>query len=237
MSAFDPIRPGDIDNFLFDFTNDIGATGVIAGVVWSCTLSPNNVGIDLTPAARLIGSVVFDNHKTSHQAGTMLNGVIYTLLATATINDGRILTLDGDVECAAHPSPEDLPLTIEQFRASYPAFASTTFYPDEQVGYWINQAVNFSPLDQQRWGQFYDMGLRLYVAHNLALERMGGLQAATGGAPVGAGVPQSKSVGGVSISYDVEFGSETDAGAWGLTIWGSRFLRLLREAGAAPIQL
>ena len=236
MSSFDPIRPGDIDSFSFDFSVEIGSGASITDAAWACAVSANSPLTDATPADRLIGLPTFSATKTSHQAGLMLVGVIYTLTATVTLNDGRILSHDADLECVLRPDLTVPDLTIEQFRAEFPAFASTSDYPDTQVGYWIDQAVNFSPIDEVRWGQFYLQGLRLYVAHNLALERMGLIQARTG-APVGAGVPASKSVGGVSISYDVEFGSEQDGGNWSMTIWGSRFLRLLRMAGSGGIQL
>jgi hypothetical protein len=88
-----------------------------------------------------------------------------------------------------------------------------------------------------RWGQFYNTGLRLYVAHNLALERQAARQAASGGAPMGSGVISGRSVGPASVSYDTQFGSENDGGNYNLTTYGSRFLRYLRMAGMGPVQV
>lgn len=235
--SFNPIRPGDIDRFAYDFTAEIGDTGAITAAAWTCDVSPNSPLADLDAATRIQSAPSFDDHKTSVLAGTMLDGVTYTLTATVNIDDGRVLSFSGDVVCTLRVSPEDEVLSVSQFRAEFPTFADATVYSDEQVAFWVNQAVNFSPIDQTRWGQYYEIGLRLFVAHNLALEQMAQIQGSRGGAPVGAGVPSSKSVGPVSVSYDVEFGTETDAGSYSLTTWGNRFLRLLRMAGSGPIQL
>jgi hypothetical protein len=234
----DPMPPAPAkDIFKFDFTEAIGTTGALSSVVWTCTVSPESVIADPTPEARIIGTPIFDNYNTSALCGNMLDGVIYTLNVEATVSDGRILVKYGDVECYSRAVITDPILSIEGFRQAFPAFADSNKYPDTAIGFWINQAINFSPININRWGQFYNLGLRYYIAHNLALDRVSEITASGGGAPVGSGVANSKSVGGVSISYDVEFGSEEKAGHWNLTTFGSRFIRLLRMAGSAPVQL
>lgn len=235
--SYDPIRPGDEDVFAYDFVKELGDLGVISGAVWVCTLSPNTTKVDLVPGSRILSTPIWDDTKTSVMVGNMLDGVTYTLTATIDTSDGRELSYAADVLCVLRASVDETAFTVEQFRLEFPAFADASQYSDEMVSFWINQATVYSPLDQNRWGQFYQLGLRLYVAHNLALERMATIQAMNGAAPIGAGLPNSKSVGGVSVSYDVEFGSETNAGNWSLTIWGSRYIRLAREAGSGPIQL
>lgn len=235
--SYDPIRPGDEDVFAYDFVKELGDLGVISNAVWACTLSPNTVKIDLIPGSRILSQPIWDDTRTSVMVGNMLDGVTYTLTAIIDTSDGRELSYAADVACILRTSIEGTDLTVDQFRLEFPAFADASQYSDEMVSFWIDQAVNYTPIDQRRWGQFYNLGLRLYVAHNLALERMSMIQASRGAAPVGAGLPTSKSVGGVSISYSVDFGSETGGGNWNLTIYGSRFIRLLREAGSAPVQL
>lgn len=239
MPQFDSIKPGEVEQFSFDFTNRIGATGAIVSVVWACDNSSVTGITDPTPAARLIGTPSFDNHITTSLAGNMLNHVIYMLSATVTIDDGRVIILSGDVECTdAVDVPADPNLTIEKFREQYPAFANPNDYPDSQVGLYIdlaNDTAN-SPIDPVRWGQFFNLGLRLWVAHNLAVQRQIGLRSTSGIAP-GGGVLTSKSVGPVSLGYDLQFGMERDAGWYALSPYGNEFLRYLRLAGSAPIQL
>lgn len=241
-SDFPSIQPGAVDDLTMQF-NGVGASSITAAA-WTCSVAPHSPVVDPNPAARLVGVATFLGKSTTHRFANGIEGVIYRLSVVVTLADGRVLPDEADMSCVEGVvgTTPDAALTVEQFRATFPAFANPSFYPDEQVAFWIAQALgttmNGRPvINPVRWGQFYTLGLRLYVAHNLALDRAAGMQAAAGGSPIGAGVPQSKSVNGVSVSYDVEFGGETDGGNWNLTFWGSRFIRLLREAGAAPIQL
>ena len=85
----------------------------------------------------------------------------------------------------------------------------------------------------------FDVMVELFVAHNLALEEQAVNSANVGGVPgVGVGgIVSSKSVGGVSISYDTTSGIEENAGHWNLTTYGKRFMRFVRIFGAGPAQL
>lgn len=136
-------------------------------------------------------------------------------------------------------------IDADQFRADLPAFADAAKYPDEAIEYWLNIASLL--INTKRWGPsaidtwpassppaltLYDFGVEMFVAHNLVLEQRG---AATPGGNVG--VVQSKSVDKVSVSYDTKAGIEPEAGHWGTTIYGNRFLRLLRHAGSGGYQL
>ena len=57
-----------------------------------------------------------------------------------------------------------------------------------------------------------------------------------GGIPgASKGAVASKSVGGQSISYDVASTMEMDAGHWGLTVYGNRFINIARMMGAGPL--
>ena len=84
-----------------------------------------------------------------------------------------------------------------------------------------------------------DRGLELFVAHNIALELRPNKEAAAGSGAIGQsqGPLGSKSAGGVSASYAVGASSERDAGHWNLTIYGQRFIRLLRTVAAGPVQV
>jgi len=255
---FGAIRPDEQDFFTFDFTARIGATGTIEQIEWSCAvslLSPPTI-TDPDPQGHIIEvqppPPTTPVTTTTALCGGFMDGATYTLTAKVTLDDQRVLVLNGDVE-GQLTNPADATLTVDQFRDDFPAFADANRFPDEEVQYWIDQAVsppNISPaIDPVRWGQFYDLGLRLWVAHNLAVEDMmvqragppgegSGPGGRYGYSPlVGSGVAASKSVNGVSISYDNAFGQTENAGWWGLTPWGNQYLYYLRLAGSAPIHL
>lgn len=142
-------------------------------------------------------------------------------------------------------------INAAQFRADLPVFADPVAYPNGSIDYWINMASLL--INTRRWGAsaietwpnssppkltLYDFGVEMFVAHNLALERKATLGGAAGGVPgLSTGVAQSKSIDKVSVSYDTKSGIEPDAGHWALTIYGNRFLRMLRQAGSGPYQL
>lgn len=138
-------------------------------------------------------------------------------------------------------------ITPASFRADLPEFADAVAYPDTAIVYWAALGTMLVSVD--RWGPgavvptsppstLYDFGLELFVAHNLALEKPAVETAENGGAPgLSQGPISSKSVAGVSVSYDTSAGLEPDAGHWNLTIYGTRFIRMLRMCGAGPIQI
>lgn len=127
-------------------------------------------------------------------------------------------------------------VTAAQFRTDFPEFASTTQYPDSAVNFWLVWAYKL--LNPCRWVDILDLGVELFVAHNLALERAAINQASSGGVPTGVtGNVSSKAVAQVSVSYDNSSSMELDAGHWNLTIWGKRFVRMARMAGAGGVQL
>ena len=134
------------------------------------------------------------------------------------------------------------------FRQNFPEFANTTVFTPGAVAFWISVATMMLPT--QTWGLGstaaqapvttpLDMGLSLFVAHNLSLEARAIKAAANGGIPgSGAGGPvSSESVGGVSRSYDVGVAINLDAGPWNLTNYGTRFLFLARLLAKGPIQI
>jgi hypothetical protein len=191
--------------------------------------------LDPTPEARIITPPIFDSYKTSALCGDMVDGVTYTFVVQGNVDDGRIITLSADVNCIAGDRIHDSLMTVEQFRAEFPAFASPKLYTDESIEFWIRQVSVFPPIDVYRWGQFYNIGLRLWVAHNLMYMSYANSRAMTG--QPGSGIATSKSVNGVSVSYDMAFGQEKDAGWYATTPYGNMFLRYLRMAGMGPIQV
>ena len=252
--AFGPIKPDPAsDFFVFDFTAQIGPMGgTIASVQWLVTVDASSPVDDPSPASRLLAAPTFSSNKTSALLGQMIDGVIYDIKAEATLSDSRVLSDAATLLCTS-AQVNDVYMTVGQFRIDYPAFADTARFTDAEIQYWIDIACsppNMSyAINQRRWGQFFTLGLNLFVAHNLAVADMLTQRAGppgTGTGPggsygytslVGVGVPASKSVGGVSLSYDTSVGVEANAGWWGQTPWGNQYLYYLRLAGSAPIHL
>ncbi len=83
-----------------------------------------------------------------------------------------------------------------------------------------------------------DFATELFVAHQIVLEKQAIDQANSGGDPgTRIGVVTSKSVGGVSVSFDVSQIVDPKSGFWGMTMYGLRFIRLARLRGMGPVQI
>ena len=90
----------------------------------------------------------------------------------------------------------------------------------------------------QPWCDLLDTGTEFFIAHNLAMDARNALSASKGGVPGQAtGIVASKSVGGVSVSYDTGSGSMAGAGQYNLTTYGQQYYALEQIVGAGGIQL
>lgn len=127
-------------------------------------------------------------------------------------------------------------VTVASFRQAFPAFANTTLYPDPQVQFWITLAEQLQ--NTERWGNLFDTGVQLFTAHNLVLEyqsnKAGPLNQKPGQIE---GAVSSGSVDKASWSRDNSAAMEADAGHWNLSVYGLRYIRLLRMLGAGPVQV
>lgn len=147
---FDPIRPGDVDSFVFDFTAEIGATGLITTTAWTCAVALVSTAQDPDAATRLVGSPTYASGKTACLVGTMIEGVIYTLSASVDIDDGRSFSKASDLLCAAEPesSPPPVPgvttFDFARWITAFPEFSSTD--PDTAAS-WFVQATVLHPND------------------------------------------------------------------------------------------
>ena len=119
VTPFDPIECGEIDNFVFDFTADIGAAA-ITSTSWTCSLPGNSESggaFDPAPASRILATSV----QTSIAVRSSIDGTLgqrlgafsvasvggfprtaaggnYVLEATSRLNDGRVLKLNSTVQ-------------------------------------------------------------------------------------------------------------------------------------------
>jgi hypothetical protein len=122
-------------------------------------------------------------------------------------------------------------VTVADFRARFPAFADTAKYPDEAVQFWLD--TGYQMLPPLVWGEQLDLGVQLYVAHNMTMDARG----AAAGIGGSGGVVSSKSVKGTSIGYDTSLGLERDAGAWAGSTYGNRFYQMMMMFGIGGVQL
>lgn len=121
-------------------------------------------------------------------------------------------------------------------RGNFPAFQNQTEYPDAVVNFWITYATLF--LDPNRWGNAFDVGLQLFVCHNLSLEFNANHAAKRGQNPgFVIGPVTAGSVDKVSYSRDPSAAFDPAAGHWNLSIYGLRYWRLVMMMGAGPVHV
>ena len=118
-TPFDPIEVGEIDNFAFDFTADVGAA-TIASTSWTCTMAPYQTATDPSPQSRILSTAVatlvqvrsplsgslqtktgfFSIASIGNMPASAVGGT-YFVEATAVLSDGRTLKLNSTVLCAS----------------------------------------------------------------------------------------------------------------------------------------
>jgi len=126
-------------------------------------------------------------------------------------------------------------VSVTQFRGNFPAFSNVTTYPDAQVTFWMTQAALLH--NPTRWGGLLDLGIQLWTAHNLIIEGQAAKQSQNGRVPTGGtGVQSSKSVDKVSVSYDNSTTKVEGAESYNATVYGQRWYKLSKMAGAGPLQ-
>lgn len=127
-------------------------------------------------------------------------------------------------------------VTVDSFKTDFCEFSDIALYRDEDIAFWLKYALLL--LNPNRWGNLLDLGIELFVAHNLTIERQAKMASANGAPPgLATGIISAKSVDSVSISYDTNSAMEKDAGQWNLTTYGQRYWRMMQMFGAGPIQV
>lgn len=134
----------------------------------------------------------------------------------------------------ARPSPRDVPpipsgvptstvTTVPQFREHFPAFASSTTYPDAVVQMFID--VGSVLVRPERWHNLTAYGVELFCAHMLALQQLA-MQSVAGGRGVpgmARGLQTNKSVSKVSVGQDFALVGMEGWGTFNLTMYGQTF--------------
>jgi len=117
-TPFDPIEVGEIDNFAFDFTLDMGNASIVS-TSWTCMLAPfQPAGVaDPVPQSHILSASAQTTIAVRAIDGTLQNrngffsvasvggfpasamGGTYILEAVANLSDGRVLRLNSTVLC------------------------------------------------------------------------------------------------------------------------------------------
>jgi hypothetical protein len=127
-------------------------------------------------------------------------------------------------------------LSPTDFRNAFPEFSDDSKYTDDAIQMWIDASVNF--FNVQRWGSLLTLGTELWVAHQLVLSARDQATMDTGGIPGEMnGAIASKAVDRVSVAYSDANISLKNAGDYGLTTYGTRYLRMARMVGAGAIYI
>ena len=127
-------------------------------------------------------------------------------------------------------------LDVNVFRVLRPGLADPQRYPDALVQHYLT--LGAAQLDWSRWQDLYFEGLCDWTAHYVVVQ-VRNAQAAERGAVSGNAIGRvtSKSVGGVSVNYDIGGTEEQDGGQWNTTTYGSAFLRNAKMVGSGGVQL
>ena len=125
-------------------------------------------------------------------------------------------------------------MDIATFRAVFPEFGDAAKYPDAQVQYYLDFAVQ--SLRPEAWRNLLERGTGLFVAHYLSMSAISRAGTIPGRGQLG--IVASKSVGPASISYDNSaISAQADAGHWALTSYGLMYWELMRMVGTGGWQL
>lgn len=127
-------------------------------------------------------------------------------------------------------------VTVASFRGAFPAFADPAKYTEPEVTFWLGfAALRHNP---DRWGDLLDLGVQLFVAHNLALEYNARLSQKAGqGAGAVVGALTSVTADKVSWTRDSAPATNPSDGHWNLTSYGMRWKEMVRLVGAGGLQI
>lgn len=127
-------------------------------------------------------------------------------------------------------------MTPGDFRQGFPEFASTSDYPDSMIQFWLDWAPKL--LNESRWGEVFDLGVSLFTAHNISIEKRNLNAVVKGGVPGSSSMVMTASaVDKVSVSYDASAGLDPADGQWNLTNYGTRLIQILKMMGAGPLTI
>lgn len=120
--------------------------------------------------------------------------------------------------------------TIDQFRETFPVFASEETFPDSSITMYSELAA--ISLNKGLFGRFWVYCCGLFVAHYLAIDQNILEDGTAGFGPGGMQTSASQNVGGASFSEGYSNGFWDGAGDFAKTAWGRILWRYIRMFGA-----
>ena len=114
-------------------------------------------------------------------------------------------------------------LTVPDFLSQFPEFRDD--YQQNAITRWITVAQTV--LNEKRWGTLYQLGIFLYVAHNLVLYKD------TNGQLYGLDTGQT--VDGVTYTLDQKSLTIEGAATYNQTVYGVQFYQFAKMRGNGPI--
>jgi hypothetical protein len=96
---FDPIDPGEEENFEFDFSKEMAEADTIVSAEWEAEVAETSVGEDAQASTRIMGSAVVSGKKVVQLVGTCVGGVTYMLKANIVTSSGEKKSLWSHTEC------------------------------------------------------------------------------------------------------------------------------------------
>lgn len=123
-------------------------------------------------------------------------------------------------------APRNPYVTVLRFREDFPEFSDASVYHNQIVQFFLDIAgIAVLP---RFWCQFTVYGQELYTAHMLAVRQYAIARAAaspgSGAVPgMPMGLPASKSVSKVSVSYDFGKSTMEGWGPWNTTVYGQMY--------------
>ena len=128
-------------------------------------------------------------------------------------------------------------ISVDGFRSAFPAFSDAGLYPGARIQFWLSLAQKM--MKQKRWGDIYEEGVYLYVAHYLTVESTSAGSGGGGASGGGTGIvtSESQSIGDTSFSQTYDTSSYAGDGQMASTSYGQMFLDLSKMIGAGGVQL
>jgi hypothetical protein len=205
------------DNFVFDFSKEIGVSGAIESALWGCSVEGHSAVADPDASSRILGSPAFSSNKTTALIGNLVEGCLYLLETTVTIDDGRVFVDAATLQC------------MSEFAAVVPVPAGVVPF---DYSYWLRTFPELSSIGEEQAQGFWEMAGVLFrndysspepdfPTRAIILNALTAHMAASFGGPMGggglgstlAGAITSKSVNGVSV------GSQGYPGIGGTQLW------------------
>ena len=125
----------------------------------------------------------------------------------------------------------------DQFRKEFPEFSNTDRFTNAMIDMW--SGIADSMLNVNRWGDLLETGIKLFVAHNIAVQAQNvAMSVVPGGVPgQGAGLMSNQGAGSVSVGIDTQATILDQGGKYNLTHYGVQFLKIGRILSAGGLQL